>query len=208
MITTEMRKFFGNNSPNPFDWWITPGHALVLLVEDDFDELFARRNLKMVGDSQSVANTRYGILHHHDFLRNDEDARVEPSWEQDIHRNLEKFAHLKKRWDDLSRNEGPVLFVRYTWNIHEPLLGGFSPDDPAGPDQAARLFAALDRKFPQLDYEILFIDAPEVTLEHKKVLYRLSAAFTEPGECLNAADLAWKDNTPIFSRMFSTINLR
>jgi hypothetical protein len=51
----------------------------------------------------------------------------------------------------------------------------------------------------------LFIDAPEVTLEHEKVLHRKSWDYTEPGECLDAADLEKKDNTAIFSRVFSSL---
>jgi hypothetical protein len=97
-----------------------------------------------------------------------------------------------------------VLFVRYTWNaVKEPLLAGIPPD-PLCADPA-RLIAALDRYFPQLDYKVLFIDAPDVTLDHDKVLYRNSHEFTEPGECLNSADLTWKDNAPIFSRIFSSL---
>jgi hypothetical protein len=99
-----------------------------------------------------------------------------------------------------------VLFVRWAWHIPEPLLAGIPPE-PVRADPA-RLIAALDRKFPLLDYQVLFIDAPEVTLEHPKVLYRDSHAFTGPGECLNAADLVWKDNSAIFSRVFSTVSLR
>jgi len=123
----------------------------------------------------------------------------------DLRRNLDKFEYLKRRWDDLGDNQGPVLFVRWGWKVKEPLLAGV-PAEPvcAGP---ARLISVLDRKFPHLDYQILLIDAPEVLLEHEKILYRDSWAFTEPGQYLNSADLVWKDNTPIFSRVFSTVKL-
>ncbi len=63
MLTMEMRKFFGIEAANLFDWWITPGDALVRLVENDFDGLSARKNSKIIGDGRSVANLRYGILH-------------------------------------------------------------------------------------------------------------------------------------------------
>lgn len=206
MVTMEMRKFFGISMANLFDWWITPCDALVLLVENDFAELFSPKNLKIISGGISVANLRYGILHHHDFPRSEKTNRVEEIRDEDLRRNLDKFAYLKKRWDDLAHNQGPVLFVRWGWKINEPLLAGI-PAEPAGAD-VVRLVAALDRKFPQLDYRILLIDAPEVALEHPKVLYRDSGAFTEPGQYLNAADLVWKDNTPIFSRVFSTVTLQ
>lgn len=204
MATMEMRKFFGITAANLFDWWITPGDALVRMIENDFEGLFSRENLKIIGDGRSVANMRYGILHHHDFPRNENNDRVETIRDQDLRRNLDKFAYLKRRWDDLADNQGPVLFVRWGWNINEPLLAGI-PADPIGAD-SARLIAALDRKFPQLDYRILLIDAPEVAVERQKILYRDSGAFAEPGECLDAANLVWKDNTPIFSRVFSTVS--
>jgi hypothetical protein len=206
MATMEMRKFFGIQAANLFDWWITPGDALVLLIENDFAELFASENLKIISEGRSVANLRYGILHHHDFPRNEQTDRVEALQERDRRRNLDKFAYLKRRWDDLAHNQGPVLFVRWAWSIPEPLLTGIPPE-PVGADPG-RLIAALDRKFPQLDYEILLIDAPDVTLEHHKLLRRDSGAFTKPGECLDAANLVWKDNTPIFSRVFSTVGLK
>ena len=206
MVTMEVRKFFGIKAANLFDWWITPGDALVRLIENDFAELFSRENLEMVGDRRSVANLRYGILHHHDFPRNDEEDRVIAIEEQAIQSNLGKFAYLKKRWDDLADNQGPVLFVRFGWSMNEGLLAGI-PVDPIGADPV-RLIAALDRKFPLLDYQILLIDAPEVMLEHQKVIYRNSHAFTEAGECLNAANLVWKDNSAIFSRVFSSVGLR
>lgn len=205
MVTMEMRKYFGIEPANLFDWWITPGDALVRLIEDDFDDLFAEKNLQLVGDRRSVANLRYGILHHHDFPRDDEEDRVIAVTGQDIRRNREKFAYLKRRWDDLADNGAPVLFLRYGWHMGEPLLAGIPPE-PSGAD-ATRLLAALDRKFPRLDYRILFIDAIEITLRHPKVLRRETRLFTQPGERIDAANLKWQDNTPIFSRLFSTVKL-
>ena len=205
MVTMEMRKFFGISAANLFDWWITPGDALVLLLESDFAELFARKNLKIISGGLSVANLRYGILHHHDFHRNKKTERVEEISDRDLRGNLDKFAYLKKRWDDLAHNPGPVVFVRWGWKINEPLLAGI-PAEPAGAD-AVRLIAALDRKFPHLDYRILLIDTPDNYLDHPKVLCRDSGLFTEPGQYLNSADLVWKDNTPIFSRVFSSVTL-
>jgi len=206
MGTMEMRKYFGVEAANMFDWWITPGDALVRLIENDFADLFLPRNLQLVGNSRSVANTRYGILHHHDFPRNDAEDRIIGLSDADIERNREKFAYLKKRWDDLGDNGGPVLFIRYGWQMGEPMLAGIPPE-PLGAD-ATRLIAALDRKFPRLDYQILFIDAPEITLRHEKILQRASRIFSQPHERLNAADLTWKDNNAIFSRLFSTVRLR
>jgi hypothetical protein len=206
MVTMEMRKFYGIEAANLFDWWITPGDALVRLIENDFEGLFAAGNLQMVGDRRSVANLRYGLLHHHDFPRNDAEDRVVAITAQDVERNREKFAYLKKRWDDLGDNGGPVLFVRYAWGMGEPLLAGIPPE-PLGAD-ASRLIAALDRKFPRLNYEILFIDAPEITLRQENVLRRETRIFSQPGETLNAANLKWKDNSAVFSRLFSTVKLR
>jgi hypothetical protein len=211
MVTKEMRVYYGIETANMFDWWITPGDALVRLIEDDFDSLFSPENLELVGDGKSVANLRYGILHHHDFPRDDAEARVLGIGKHDLKRNREKFGYLKRRWDSLGDNPGPVLFVRYAWDMREPLLVDVSPK-PIGAD-AARLVAALDRKFPRLDYEILFIDAPdagatEIALKHQKAMYRHTPIFSQPGEYLNAADLTWKHNTAIFSRLFSTVRLR
>src|SRR4029077_2832526 len=104
MITREVRRFYGISAANMFDWWITPGDALVRLLESDFADLFEPRNLRIVGDRQSVAHLRYGILPHHDFPRNDEENRVIGMTESDLQRNRDKFAYLKKRWDDLADN--------------------------------------------------------------------------------------------------------
>jgi hypothetical protein len=204
MVTMEMRRFFGIQEANLFDWWITPGEALVRLIENDFDGLFSKKNLKMVGDRRSVANLRYGILHHHDFPR-DAEGRVIGIGEPDLRNNREKFVHLKKRWDDLGNNPGPVLFIRYGWDMGEALLAGIGPK-PNG-TQAANLIAVLEEKFPKLDFQILFIDVFENPLRQQKVLCRHTRIFTQPGEYLNAADLEWKDNTTVFSRLFTTVRV-
>jgi hypothetical protein len=205
MVTKEMRTFFGVSAANMFDWWITPGGALVRLIEQDFEGLFDRDNLAMVGDCKSVANLRYGILHHHDFPRNDEEDRVVEVADERLERNREKFAYLKRRWDALEENETPVLFVRYGWLMGESLLDGIPAN---GTDRGpAGLMDALDRRFPKLEYRILLIDAPEVELRHPKVLYRNSLIFTQPGESLNRIDLQWKDNAAIFGRIFSTVRV-
>ena len=149
MVTMEMRKFFGIQAANMFDWWITPGGGLVRLIENDFDGLFSKENLQLVGPRRSVANLRYGILHHHDFPRNDVEDCVVAIRQEDLERNREKFAYLKKRWDDLANNPDPVLFIRYGWDMGESLLAGL-PSDPVGADGAS-LMAALERKFPRLD---------------------------------------------------------
>jgi hypothetical protein len=205
MVTKEMRTFFGISAANMFDWWITPGGALVRLIAGDFTELFSREDLAMVGDRKSVANLRYGILHHHDFPRNDEEDRVVEITDERLQRNREKFAYLHRRWDEIGKTRGPVLFVRYGWLMGEPMLEGI-PAGGVDPGPAG-LMEALDRKFPKLEYRILLIDAPEVELRHPKVLYRDSRIFTQPGERLKSMDLTWKDNTAIFSRIFSTVRM-
>ena len=203
MLTMEMRRFYGLTAANMFDWWITPGDALVRLLESDFAGLFDRENMQLVGNQRSVANLRYGILHHHDFPRNDEQDRVVGVTDHQLQRNREKFAYLKRRWDALADNAGPVLFVRYQWDFPDALLAGLSWE-PIGPD-VERLMGALNRKFPRLDYRILLIDTPEITLRHTKLLHRETRLFSQPGESLNAADLTWKDNASIFGRLFSTV---
>ena len=206
MITKEMRVFFGIESANMFDWWVTPGDALVRLVESDFVGLFSPENLELVGNRKSVANLRYGILHHHDFPRNDTEDQVIGISDEHLERNRAKFAYLKRRWDDLGDNPGPVLFVRYDWRMADPLLMGL-PLEPLNAN-AERLDAALRRKFPKLDYQILLIDTPEKGVDSPRLICRETRIFTQPGEYLNAADLSWRDNTLVFSRLFSTVRLR
>ena len=128
MLTMEVRKFFGIQAANLFDWWITPGDALVLLVENDFAGLFSRRESqdrrrRAIGCQYSATASCITMI----FCRNEKDDRVVAIEERDIQRNLEKFAYLKRRWDDLAHNRGPVLFVRWAWNIPEPLLAGIPP---------------------------------------------------------------------------------
>jgi hypothetical protein len=205
MVAQEMRNYFKVETANLFDWWITPGDALIRLIEQDFEALFAPENLRLVGDSQSVANLRYGNLHHHDFPRDDQRDRVISMTEEDFKRNQSKFAYLKRRWDDLGENEGPVLFIRYDWNIPTWHVEGLSPE-PLG-SNAERLVAALDRKFPRLDYRILLIDAQEAEVRHPKILARRSHVFMQPGESLKPYDLKWKDNAAIFGRIFATVKI-
>jgi Putative papain-like cysteine peptidase (DUF1796) len=118
MVSYETRKYFEFDCAYPFDWWVTPAAALLDLIRHDFWGLFDGSTLQIVGDGRSVLNTRYGLLHHHDFARN-EQGFVERITEWDLGCNRLKFAHIVDRWNALNQR---VLFVRYEWDAGAGLI--------------------------------------------------------------------------------------
>ena len=65
-----------------------------------------------------------------DFPRNDVEDCVVAIRQEDLQRNREKFAYLKKRWDDLAINPDPqevlykagdlLLFYQALWTAKAP----------------------------------------------------------------------------------------
>jgi hypothetical protein len=70
-----IRRRFGIHSAMPFDWWVSPYSATIKLLEERFSNLLRPENLAITPADKSGRNSvrcnYYGILHHHDFIRDD-----------------------------------------------------------------------------------------------------------------------------------------
>lgn len=70
-----IRRRFGVTTAMPFDWWVSPYNATIKLLEEKFSNLLRPENLEIIDqggrERDSVRCNYYGILHHHDFIRDD-----------------------------------------------------------------------------------------------------------------------------------------
>ncbi len=181
----------------PFDWWITPPNGLIKLIDADFNGLFDEANLQLVADGRSVANLRYGILHHHDFPR-DAGGTILLSTSS-LERNIPRFNLVRRHWKSLT---GSVLFVRYSWFCCVPELKGI--DGALHEPDLVMLPVALDRAFPDLDYRLLVVDSSQ-EIDDPRCLFRYTKDFLE-NDTLDAGKLDWPGNTAIWKRLFSSVD--
>lgn len=145
-----IRNTFRTEDAYPFDWLITPGDSLIRILKDDMRHVGRIENLQIVSDGETVRCKHYEILHHHDFRRSP-DHKIIPELESQVEGIRSKYRFLWQRF--LTRcSSGQVLFVRAE--------GNYSPANdwiPRGWDWDDELCAALERKFPSLDFDLLAV---------------------------------------------------
>ncbi|WBO60420.1 MULTISPECIES: DUF1796 family putative cysteine peptidase [unclassified Acidocella] len=109
-----IRRFFGVEESYPFDWWITPYEATIKLLNSNFEGMLNPANL-VIEDNSTVRCTTYGLLHHHDFERDDNDL-IKPDIDQQInHVYAKTYRRIQRLLDNTKDKE--VLFVRSNlWN--------------------------------------------------------------------------------------------
>jgi hypothetical protein len=109
-----IRRRFGVSQAMPFDWWVSPYNATIKLLEEDFGNLLRPENLEIVDNGDSVRCNYYGILHHHDFIR-DDSKRIVPEFGSQIGAVAEKFRFIVDRFHRTHFGKR-ALFVRHSLN--------------------------------------------------------------------------------------------
>ena len=149
--THHIRRRFGCDATQPFDWLVTPTLALVELLENDFSEMFLTRNMRVIYDGDGVLCGRYGTVHYHDFGgAKPEGKYLQRLVAEDCARNRDKFAFLARRFRELS---GRVLFIR----VDDGMV--YQGDRNGDFDDAlfARFARAIERLLPGVDYQVLLL---------------------------------------------------
>ena len=147
-----LRRFTGIRRAFPFDWWITPLHAVVAAIESRFELAIEAGNLEITSDRHSVLNKAFDLLHHHDFRR--VCGCVSPLDPGEIAGLRAKVAHLGARFMSEVAAAGEVgLFLsevmtenRYTRRDHDPR------------ESCLRLFRVLERSFPRTRFRLFVAD--------------------------------------------------
>jgi len=96
-----IRRRFGNSEAMPFDWWVSPLRGTLKLLDERFENLLRPENLEIITqdgkERSSVRCNYYGILHHHDFSR-DEHQSVLADISPEVSLAAEKFRFIIERF--------------------------------------------------------------------------------------------------------------
>jgi len=190
----QVRRRFGLETAQIFDWWVTPTDSLVRLFAEDFAGLFQPENMLVVGNAESVMCAKYGVLHHHDFKRDPlDDKIVVEAVSAQCDENKKKYAFLLSRLREL---RGRVLFIRhgtgYVQYRHQEETTTAAVND---------LVRLLDEKLPALDgFDLLHLNVD------------LDAAARDPRVIMDAVDNhgddSWNGSDAGWNAMFERQGLR
>jgi hypothetical protein len=156
-VTWNLRNHFEISEAYPFDWWVTPYHALLALLDANFGGLFELENLVVTPDRRTVVDKRLNILHQHDFPRDEQGFVDVDGFAGQIPALREKFAYLAARFvNDLSGKE--VLFIRNRCgNDPKYLVGDYGDLQPA---QCVEICDRLKRLLPNTKFDIFATNKP------------------------------------------------
>lgn len=144
----------------PFDWIIsTDGEKLIELLDKDFDG-FITHEVPFIEESVSLDRGGLTLLHPYYQLEfshessKSEDGSYFIDWDlfhSKFQRRIERFRHLENF-------PGKVFFVRSSWAdcTVDPYLTYKNYENiEISEEYAARLFAALEKRFPNLDFSLI-----------------------------------------------------
>ena len=97
-ITWNIRSYFGIEEAYPFDWWMTPYHSLLKILDNNFEGLFDEQNIRIATDKLTVVDKKYNILYHHDFERDEEGLIIADNLAFQLLRLKEKYQYLQQRF--------------------------------------------------------------------------------------------------------------
>jgi hypothetical protein len=102
------RNFFGKEPSSPFDWLITPTHALIDILNTRGDKFGLSISYAM--DGFSVMCESYGCLYHHEFERNANNICVITP--EHLKNCRDKLTYKFKKMVSLSAAECNPVFIR------------------------------------------------------------------------------------------------
>ena len=145
----QIRKYTGEETAYFFDWLVSSAEAVVSLIENDFQHVFERHDLKLWKNGESVVDTSNGILFHHSFSRTDSGLVDEKTIDEEYMAQKEKVSFLVGRWKNLTTSGSHVLFVHLS---HNQILYG------------DLLESAISKKYPGLNFLLLLVARPEFAI--------------------------------------------
>ena len=158
-VAKQLRRYMSTESAHIFDWWIAPFDGTIALLDNDFSDIFDASNMEIIGDRKAVRCRKYGIIHHHDFRRDEKKRVLTEEIEEQLDDQRNKYQALKLRLENACASDSKVLFVR-SWReiLHEP-KGYPKHLIPGVPRYDFRRFVeALRRRFPDADISVLFVN--------------------------------------------------
>jgi hypothetical protein len=164
--TWQIRKFTGEEILYPLDWITTPFESLFPLIENNFAELGDPRHFESAVGGKSARNRKYDTLHNHDFRKIDGDL-LAPDWETTLPLLQRKYEVMIDRWTDAVSQSKSILFVRHQGHFD---VQEWRCDRDLGGNDAERLCLALERQYPRLAFDVLFVTAAVPTGIHPRAI--------------------------------------
>jgi hypothetical protein len=179
-VTGNIRHHFKTGRAYPFDWWMTPFRALLDVLDARFSGLFEASNLSIPADRGTVVDTRFNLMYHHDFAR-DEDGRVIVG---DVEKQLTELRKKYARRADRFINEldgKRVLFVRNRCGNDPAYLNGDYGD--IQPDQCMEIQRALSALLPHTQFDLFATNKPGFEAFSYRGSKIFSDSIIEYGDC-------------------------
>jgi hypothetical protein len=145
----QVRNYTGKTNAMPFDWLVLPFRSLVSIIEHDFHGFTEPDAFELT--PCGVINRKFPLLHAHDFHL---DAENPEGWKIEITTVRSKFEYLINRWRETLSGSNRILFIRHQAHFDEV---EFRPAGDLKPIEADRFCASLERLYPNLDFDVLFV---------------------------------------------------
>lgn len=202
----QIRNYFGIDRAYFFDWLISPLSSVINLLDNDFSDVCLRENLEIIpapvsGPTvETVIDKKYGYALHHEFSRTPE-GRISAAFEEEFAKANSKLLFLSQRLNWILSNRGRVLFVRRggDFDIRDEIP--YKNDDSC----ILRLNSSLRRKAPNLDFDLLALNAPQPNQgQIPENIHFRSLHGPKAGEWSDPAH-NWKGSTISYSESFDSI---
>lgn len=162
-----IEEVFGEGENSLFNSFITPFKSLVFLFEEGFKDLYLADYIE---PHHEVLRCRKTMLIYHRCLKlaSGEKATIE-LYKQQLER-LKREADLQiEKMDYLCNGKKRVLFIR-DWRETLHYMGIHRPEHSYMPD-FTRLVRALEKRYPSLDFKILFLNYGGAYVEHPRMIF-------------------------------------
>ena len=191
----QIRRYFGVEKAQVFDWFELPTESLVSVLENNFSDFCKTENMSVVRNGKAVMCSKYGIAHLHDFdqakVNGNHDELIIPDLIAEVNKgNQERFNFLINRFRSL---QGNILFVRQGDGINVD----YNHNTPMTAQLLDRLISALNNYFPQQTFKLLLLDGSE-TLDISKYSNQVFKDNVETYGCLT-----WEGNDKGYDEIFS-----
>lgn len=156
-VTWNIRSHFNGVQAYPFDWWMTPFHALLQILDDRFNGLFEEKNIQVPADKKTVIDTKYNLMYHHDFMKDEQGLIVPEQISAQLPKLKDKYAFLADRFMNETKGK-KVLFVRNRCGNDPQYLKGDYGD--IQPEQCIEIYKRLLPLLPETQFDLLVTNKP------------------------------------------------
>ncbi|MEX3789434.1 DUF1796 family putative cysteine peptidase [Paraburkholderia sp. BR14374] len=179
-VTWNIRHHFETRTAYPFDWWMTPFQALLDVLDARFSGLFEPSHLAIPADRGTVVDTRFNLMYHHDFARDEEGRVIVDDVEKQLPDLRKKYARRIDRFvNELDGKK--VLFVRNRCGNDPVYLNGDYGD--IQPDQCIEIHRVLSALLPRTRFDLFATNKPGFDAFSYRGSEIFSDSIVEYGDC-------------------------